>query len=148
MHGGVFLSVRSAFAREIVAGRKTVELRRRRPRIGAGSVALVYETSPAKRIVAWCDVDDVATHELDSLWSCYQKGAAVTRALFDAYFEGCETGHAIIFRRIHPLATPVPIEAIVDAKPLFRAPQSYRYVDLDVLAMVLGGEADWNGIGS
>ena len=122
------MSIRPRFAQGILAGTKTVELRRRAPRLEPGDLVVVYETSPTKAIVGWATVDAIETAPSAALWGRVRGHAGVSRREFNAYFAGAATATAIHLSDAVALATPIVLDAIRTRWPWLRPPQSYRYV--------------------
>lgn len=60
----LLLSIKPEYADKILAGKKTVELRRVRTRLEAGDLVLVYVTSPQQNLVASLEVERVITENL------------------------------------------------------------------------------------
>ena len=57
----VLMSIRPQYASKILDGRKTVELRRKFPEVGAiGATVLIYSSSPVKAIVGTARIKKVA----------------------------------------------------------------------------------------
>ena len=118
----VLMSIRPVYSAAILSGRKTVELRRRRPSFGAGTRVLVYSTSPEQRVDGAFDVGGVIAGRPDALWASVGRRACVGRETFDAYFSGCDVAYAIEIenpRRLVPTALSI------------RPPQSYQFLDRD-----------------
>jgi predicted transcriptional regulator len=130
MRKAILLSIRPRFAQQIFMGSKTVELRRRAPRLESGDVVLVYETSPTKAIVGWATVKGVETTTPSALWARVKDEAGVTRSEFDAYFAGAATATAIYLFGASKLKAPVELDAMRKLWPWLRPPQSYRYVSM------------------
>lgn len=126
----ILISIRPRFARQILDGSKTVELRRRAPRLERGDEVLVYETSPTKAIVGWAAVKAIETTTPKVLWARVKAEAGVTRREFNEYFEGAATATAIYLSAASPLKAPIELEVIRVRWPWLRPPQSYRYVSL------------------
>jgi len=124
----LLISVRPRFAAKILSGEKTVELRRVRPRIGAGDCVLIYVSSPVKALAARFVVAEVIQASPSRLWRETQSEAAVTSREFKAYFAGVSTAYAISLKQGQLLRSPVSLDAIRHAWPEFRPPQSYRYL--------------------
>src|SRR5579864_4429852 len=90
----LLLSIHPKYVESILAGKKRIELRRRRPRI-TGGPALIYATSPRMELVARFEIDSIRRAPLSLLWQLSRNVACVTRDEFDAYFHGLQTGIAI-----------------------------------------------------
>jgi predicted transcriptional regulator len=73
---------------EILVLRKTVELRRRPPRIATRVEAYLYETRPECRLRARCLMGPVISAPVQDLWDAVGHKASVTREEFDRYFSG------------------------------------------------------------
>ena len=125
----LFLSIKPRFAAEIIAGRKTVELRRTRPR-GArdGSLVVVYASSPVRAVIGTFEVDRVVSGCPDSLWEEVSEQAGLSREEYDAYFDGAEEAVAIFVRSPDKAGTPYSLDAIRRECPSFQPPQAFRYV--------------------
>jgi len=121
----IMLSVAPQYARAILAGVKGVELRRRAPRLEGGTRAWLYSTLPVGEVVAMLTIDKVVEAPLAELWRRYGPHTAITRAAFDAYFNGLERGAALIIRDVQALKEPVSLQALRE-EGAFHPPQFYR----------------------
>lgn len=119
MSSSVLMSLRPRYADAILSGAKTVELRRRRPSFGPGTLVLIYSSSPDERVLGTFKAGDVLVAPPAQLWPSIQARAGVSRAEFDAYFAGCELAVAIDVkdpRRLRPSRLGI------------RPPQSYFFL--------------------
>jgi predicted transcriptional regulator len=115
----VLMSIRPEYAEAILSGKKTFELRRRRPSFAVGSRVVVYSSSPDQRLLGTFEAGSVHEASPDEIWQMVSKRAGIDRDAFDAYFSGCENAYAIEVRSPQRL----------DPKPLrFRPPQSYLFL--------------------
>lgn len=119
------LSIRPTYVQRILAGQKTIELRRRFPN-ALDRVVLIYSTSPVQAIVATARLRAVQPLRLSQLWRIYGHDAAVTKAEFDAYFTGADEGCALILDDVMPFRNPMHLTDLVE-KFEFSPPQSYCY---------------------
>jgi predicted transcriptional regulator len=124
----LFLSVKPRYADRIVAGTKTVELRRVRPRVAAGQRVLVYSTAPRMAVVASGFVERVDVTSPSKLWSSVEADAGIDRAEYRRYFAGATTAAAIWLRDVIELDAPVPLDELRRRWPGFKPPQSYCFV--------------------
>jgi predicted transcriptional regulator len=91
-------SIKPGYAELIVEGEKTVELRRRFTKnVAAGSIVLIYCTSPTQAIIGFARIKKVELLPLDTLWSKHGSRAKIDEEDFDSYFLGCDEGYAILF---------------------------------------------------
>jgi len=89
------ISVKPRWVQQILTGRKTVELRRRPPRLAEPVSALVYESGPASRLRASCLMGPVKSHPPHTLWDEVGDRSCVSKEEFDAYFAGRKQAHGI-----------------------------------------------------
>ena len=121
------LSLKPRFAEAILAGTKTVEVRRVMPRITIPTLALLYASGSSRALVGTCVVRSVARYPADELWHLHGTDTALSRAEFDAYLEGRDCGVALLLECPEPLAAPIPLHTLRQAHG-FRPPQSLAYV--------------------
>ena len=124
----VFLSVKPRFAEMLLAGEKTVELRRVRPRLQRGDVILLYASSPTSRVVGYCHVAEVVSDAPQRLWHSVEERAAVSRTEYDKYFEGAARATGIVVERATALQNHISLADLRRHVPGFMPPQSFRYL--------------------
>lgn len=123
----LFLSIRPRFAEAIMAGEKTVELRRSRMQATPGSQVLLYSSSPVKAVVATAVLERVDAHGPEELWSRSGAVSAVTKAEFDEYFAGAERAYGLHLDNIASLPEPISLRELRDGLGV-EPPQSFRYL--------------------
>ena len=130
----LLLSIRPRFVEQILEGKKTVELRRLRPRILPGQPLLIYCTVPVKALsaVAWTSGVLVAPPVL--LWQQTRSIAGVSREEFDAYFAGAKAAFGLQLSSKLAIRKPVPLSTLKQLIPGFHPPQSFRYLTADQVA--------------
>lgn len=124
------LSVSPEYAQSILAGVKSVELRRRAPRIADGTSAWLYSTLPVGQVVALLTIETVVEASLDDIWKQYGGKAAISHQAFDAYFSGLNQGAVLIIRDVQALKVPVSLNEIRQ-HGAFQPPQFYRRMRAD-----------------
>ena len=125
----IVLSLKPRFAEAILAGTKTVELRRTTPKIEVPTRALLYATTPVRALLGTCIITSVTSAKLAALWREYGSRSELSYKEFKSYFEGVEVGTALTLAHERPLTRMVPLQDL-RAKPRgFRPPQSFAYVD-------------------
>ena len=92
----LLLSVRLRFAKMILEGAKTVELRRVRPRIKAGDLVLVYVSAPLMELQGAFKVGNTVSGTPASIWKKLGGQTGTNREEFDAYFRGKDEAHALL----------------------------------------------------
>lgn len=128
----VVLSIKPIYSEKILAGKKTVELRRRFP-ISAptGTLAYIYSTSPVKAIVGTVSISDVLELPIEQIWTEFEGAAFIERPRFDRYFEGLDHGYALIFDDVKSFSRPLPLHELRE-KFGFEPPQSFLYAKRDL----------------
>lgn len=124
----LFLSLKPLYAELVLDGAKTVELRRVRPRAEAGTLAIVYSTTPVQAVVGTCVVDDIGTETPDTIWDLHGPSTGIQRDQFDTYFRGRDVAVAITVSRPRRIERPVSLSALRQGLDHFYPPQSFRYL--------------------
>lgn len=127
---GVF-SLKSRYAEAILSGRKTHELRRRRPNLPPGTVVFLYSTSPKMEIVGVAEVSDVTSLPLDLLWQRVKKTVGIDKEAFYSYFAGVEVGHAVRLTNISKSVPTLPLATLRKIAPQYQPPQFYHRIVTD-----------------
>ena len=125
----IVLSLKPRFAEAILAGTKTVELRRTRPKIEVPTRALLYATTPVRALLGTCIITDVRSANLTALWREYGSRSELSHNEFKRYFEGLDVGTALSLAHHQPLDRMVPLQDLRAKTRGFRPPQSFAYVD-------------------
>jgi predicted transcriptional regulator len=124
----IIISIRPEHVCNIMAGRKTVELRRRFPEgSAAGRLLFIYSSSPEQALVGAARIEQVRRMTPAGLWRSFKDKACVTRDLFDAYFDGAEQGFGILIGEPVRFDDPLPVSELRE-RFRFSPPQSYRYL--------------------
>ena len=132
----VIFSIKPHYAHKILAGHKTVELRRRFSNEAVvGAVAFIYASSPVQSMLGYARIADVRKLPLKALWKIYGTEACLAKSDFDRYFTGLEHGYVIVLEDVKPLLNSVPAD-VLKIRFGFRAPQSYRYATTEYCALI------------
>jgi predicted transcriptional regulator len=122
------LSIRPRFAEAILRGDKTVELRRTRIHAHAGTLVVLYSSSPTRSVLGTAVLDEIIEAQPTELWPRVKDDAGVTQIEFDQYYENAARGYGLRLRDAVPLATPTSLHSI-RANAGLEPPQSFRYVN-------------------
>ncbi len=125
----VVLSLKPRFAEAILAGVKTVELRRTVPKIVIPTRALLYAASPVRALLGTCVITSVRSADLAVLWHEYGSRSELPFHEFQQYFEGVDVGTALTLSEPQALSRPIPLQDLRAKPRKFRPPQSFAYVD-------------------
>ncbi|MCX4628511.1 ASCH domain-containing protein [Streptomyces sp. NBC_01443] len=133
----MLLSVHPRFATAILAGSKTVEVRRQRVAAPPGTAVLLYATAPTMAIVGMARIASVQVASPREVWSTSRTRAGISRREYDAYMTGATRASGLTLKDPVTFDAPVPLTALRATGP-FHPPQSYRYLkcdDLQLMAM-------------
>lgn len=129
------MSIRPEYSSRIFAGTKTFELRRRPVKITRGDVVLVYETSPTCAVVGAFAVKGVRASSPRQIWRELFASLGVSRAAYDAYFEGAPGAWAIEVDRVRRVQ-PIGLDQVRNKLDGFVPPQSYLRLAPERLALL------------
>ncbi|MBA0051361.1 ASCH domain-containing protein [Streptomyces sp. AJS327] len=123
----MLLSVHPRFATAILAGTKTVEVRRQRVAAPPGTPVLLYATAPTMAIVGLARIASVRVASPREVWTASRTEAGISRREYDAYMSGALQASGLSLEATVAFEEPVPLSALRAAGP-FHPPQSYRYL--------------------
>lgn len=122
------LSIHPAYVELIQNGVKRVEFRRNRLAREVSCV-VIYATSPIKRIVGICEVEQVVRDTPHNLWANHGANGGISREALLKYLTQLALATAIIIRKFHPFADNLDLRAIGVKKE----PQSFQYLNAGAL---------------
>jgi predicted transcriptional regulator len=126
---GALISLQPRFARAILEGVKTTELRRRAPNCEVGDLIVLYESSPTMAIVGVAKVDFIERASVYKVWQAVRDTARITHGEFRSYFDGCSQASAIYLTHVRALRNPILLGEARMLAPGFRPPQSWCYLE-------------------
>jgi predicted transcriptional regulator len=131
----IVISIQPIWAGLIRSGQKTIELRRRFPRLPAGSAAYLYESSPACSLTAVLRIGTVHELPVGELWAVHGAASCVDERHFAEYFAGREMGYGVHITACVPLSNSVPLSTL-RSQFGFTAPQSWAYASPKLVSTV------------
>lgn len=140
MERALLLSLHPRFATAILDGSKTVELRRQRVAVPAGTPVVLYATSPVMALLGTARISQVDTAPPLTLWRQHRTRCGIDRSEYDSYMHGALQASALLLISPHALSQPVPL-AHLRTSGTFHPPQSYRYVTTRELGELVGRHA-------
>lgn len=123
----LLLSVRPRFADAILAGTKTIEIRRRPVNAAPGTPVILYASSPMMAVVGTARLASVDLCAPDTAWRKYSCTVGLTRAEYDAYLDGSVVAYMLRLQQVNSLNEPLPLRHLREDGP-FQPPQSFRYI--------------------
>lgn len=122
----ILISVEERHASNMLAGRKTVELRRKPLNIPSGTRVWVYSKLPRGEIQVLAIVEEVVSDAPNEIWKTYGAQSAISKKEFDAYFANTRAGYAIVFEEVKPLAPILSLASIREKISHFQPPQFFK----------------------
>lgn len=133
----ILISLAPAYTQAILDGRKTVELRRRRLRVGNGTRIWIYSKTPTARIEATACVQQIHEGDPEGLWSEFGDATGISRAEFDHYFSGCSRGCAVVLDSICALVPALDLSTMKSEVAGFHPPQFFKRLSAEELGTLL-----------
>ena len=124
--GNILISVEERHASNMLAGNKSVELRRKPLNISPGTRVWVYSKLPRGQIQVLAVVSKVVADTPEKIWSSYGSQSAISKSEFDAYFADAKAGYAIVFQEVKPLAPILSLASIRETITSFQPPQFFK----------------------
>lgn len=116
------ISIHPNYADAILAGKKTIELRRRVPELPSGTRLWIYATRPTGAVIGVATIQEVARAHPATIWKRHRDGAGVDHASFKAYFNGAQQGVAILLAAVRHVG-PITINQLREIRDSFHPPQ-------------------------
>ncbi len=120
----VLLSIKPEFATKIFDGTKKYEFRRaifKNPNI---KKIIVYASSPIKKIIGEFEIEQILSHDINTLWNKTKKHSGISEDYFFEYFGDKEYGYAIKIKSTKLYKIPKCIREDFNLYP----PQSFLYL--------------------
>jgi len=122
----ILISIHPRYAEKILKGEKTIELRRRFPKV-KGRLS-IYSTSPVKSVVGYAEIEDVHYLPLKDLWTEFKDKAGIKEIDFLDYFTGLTHGYGVQIKNPIRFRYPLHIDYLKQNYGI-GAPQSHRYLN-------------------
>ncbi|KNZ42419.1 ASCH domain-containing protein [Acetobacterium bakii] len=120
----VLLSIKPEYAREIIAGRKHFEYRKRIFKKPVNTI-VIYVTKPVGLIVGEFTIKQILLDTPENIWIKTADYSGIKKNDFEAYFKGREKAYAIELLEVTTYHTPInPFKVWKRFVP----PQSFRYI--------------------
>ncbi len=127
----ILMSIKPSYARMILEGSKTIELRRRfSEKVQVESKILIYATDPVKAIIGECSIKEILKLPLAKLWQRACREAMIDWKTFDSYFTGLEFGYGIVVYKTLMYEDIIPLSTLRTKQ--IAVPQSYRAIEVDL----------------
>lgn len=129
------ISIKPQYAKKIFKGEKTIELRKSAPlRAGINSYMLIYVTSPVKELWGICKIASIIKDKPEVLWEKFGEKTGIDKDEFDVYYEETNNAFGIELKEVKSLLNhKINLEKLKKIIPGFNPPQTYRYIDNDLI---------------
>lgn len=125
MKESILISLEPRHAKSILAGGKTVELRRRRPHVAPGTLLWLYSKMPVGCVVGHATIKQIHEDSPARLWRRFGRATGIARDEFFCYFEGREVGVAIELEGTVSLRSPITLQRLRQSDKRFQPPQFF-----------------------
>jgi predicted transcriptional regulator len=116
------ISIHPIHADAILAGKKTIELRRRVPELPTGTRLWIYATQPTGAVVGFVTIQDVSRAHPTTIWKKHRSRTGVDYASFKIYFNGAKEAVAILLAAARRVG-PITIDQLREIRDTFHPPQ-------------------------
>ena len=127
MSRAVLLSVKPRYAQALLAGTKTVEVRRRFPAQPSGTVIFIYASSPVRAVLGTVVLDQISRVASEAVSHIHRGQIEIGREELAVYLDGVETASILEVSGPRTWSGSVPLEAL-RARVELEPPQSFRYL--------------------
>lgn len=119
------ISLKPRYAKLVLSGEKTVELRNRVVRLEPGTQMWIYSTRPVARIVGVAEIGLVVHAGPSEIWRRFGAEICVDRNGFDSYVGDRERVSALVLRSVRRLGDFMTLDWIRRSARAFHPPQFY-----------------------
>src|SRR5271165_388194 len=127
MSAAAILSIKPTYANQILAGSKTIELRKSAMGLTAGDVVLVYSSAPEQRIAFWFRIKNIEALSVGEMWDRYASRLGIAHEDYLAYFSDASDAVGLHVGEMHAI-TPIPLTTIERLVPGFVPPQGLMWL--------------------
>ena len=124
----LLMSIKPAYIQQIINGAKTIELRKKRPRVTKGDLIVFYASSPQKAIRAAATVKCIIEGTPEEIWESSWEQFGINRHVYNDYFAESKRAYGIVLDTVWVYAKPIGIEEMRNLFDNFMPPQSFRYL--------------------
>lgn len=137
MSRAVLLSVKPVYAKALLAGTKTAEVRRRFPAQPTGTVLFIYASNPLRAVLGTMALDHISRVESEAVSRTYRGQIEIDRDDLAVYLGGVETAAVLEVSEPRIWSHPVPLDTL-RARVQVEPPQSFRYLTEHQARLLIG----------
>jgi predicted transcriptional regulator/GNAT superfamily N-acetyltransferase len=132
---GILMSIRAQYVDMILAGEKSIEVRRRFSEEHKGSIALLYATKPVGQVLGDALIADVISDYPQKIWKEFHHQIGASKEEYDSYCAGDEKVNAIFLSHVSKYPHPFNWSSVIESfTGIQRPPQSYQKIPIATLS--------------
>lgn len=112
MKRALLISVKPRYARAILEGRKTVEVRRRFPEVPPGTTVVLYSSSPERAVLGTVRLKQTSTVPSDRVWEMHSDAIGIAEDALGEYLDGAEASTLLEVEDPKTWARPVSLASL------------------------------------
>jgi predicted transcriptional regulator len=125
----ILISLKPKHANQIFDGIKTVELRKRRLKVDAGTRVWIYATAPIAAIRGYANLVRIEVGSPFQIWKVLGSKTGISKDEFESYFEACDVAYGLVLDDVMKMKTALPLAGVRRAVNSFHPPQFYFHLN-------------------
>ncbi len=125
------ISIKPVHVKNILSGKKTVEIRTRNMLLPIGSTLWIYSTLPTGKIEAIAEIDFIDTKSPSTIWRKHKELICISKNMFDTYTHGRKEVTAIGLKNIEAAQNNLCLKALRKIDKNFMPPQFFLKITPD-----------------
>ena len=126
------MSIHPRYAHAILAGRKTIEFRKR-PLAGDVTHVVIYSTVPDRAVLGYFEIEGQRTDSPERLWNQFHDRGSINEDAFFSYYNGRDKATGIEVGKTFVLTPPMSLSRDLGVA---HPPQSFQYLDAGAFTKV------------
>jgi predicted transcriptional regulator len=131
MSTSAIISIKPVYANQILAGTKTIELRKSAMGLSEDDVILVYSSAPEQQLAFWFRIQMVESLSVRKMWNLHGPHLGIDFEDYSAYFNGLEYAVGFHVGEVQPIV-PIPLKEIETLVEGFVPPQGIIWLRDDM----------------
>jgi predicted transcriptional regulator len=108
----ILISLKPKHADQIFDGVKTVELRKRRLKIDAGTRVWIYATAPIAAIRGYANLVRIEVGSPLQIWKVLGSKTGISKSEFESYFETSELAYGLVLDDVMKMKHALPLTGV------------------------------------
>lgn len=131
----ILISIRPKHVEDILSGKKTVELRRRAPRVPVGTRVWIYSTLPDANIRLVATIEKLEEWSPSTIWRRNASKMALSKSEYKAYVGTCSKVCALHLAEVTPLVKPISLDKLRSSHGGMNPPQFFKFLNAESALM-------------